>query len=116
VAAAAQTYFNKTLDQLTPGEAAYLAALPKAPGKGLRPVQEYDRAVERRNYVLREMWQNGYIDEATYEAEKALPLLTVRPAIIPATARRCRRAAISPRKSPASCRRTSARKNSSTAA
>jgi penicillin-binding protein 1A len=77
VAAAAQTYFNKTLDQLTPGEAAYLAALPKSPGKGLRPVQEYDRAVERRNYVLREMWQNGYIDEATYEAEKALPLLTV---------------------------------------
>jgi penicillin-binding protein 1A len=77
VAAAAQTYFNKTLDQLTPGEAAYLAALPKSPGKGLRPVQEYDRAVERRNYVLNEMRQNGYIDQATYEAEKALPLLTV---------------------------------------
>ena len=77
VAAAAQTYFNKTLDQLTPGEAAYLAALPKSPGKGLRPVQEYDRAVERRNYVLNEMRQNGYIDQATYETEKALPLLTV---------------------------------------
>ncbi|MBK6466888.1 MAG: PBP1A family penicillin-binding protein [Rhodobacter sp.] len=77
VAAAAQTYFNKTLDQLTPGEAAYLAALPKSPGKGLRPVQEYDRAVERRNYVLREMWQNGHIDQATYESEKALPLKTV---------------------------------------
>ena len=77
VAAAAQTYFNKTLDQLTPGEAAYLAALPKSPGKGLRPVQEYDRAVERRNYVLHEMLQNGYIDEATFDAEKALPLKTV---------------------------------------
>ena len=77
VAAAAQTYFNKTLDQLTPGEAAYLAALPKSPGKGLRPVQEYDRAVERRNYVLHEMLQNGYIDEATFDAEKALPLQTV---------------------------------------
>nr|WP_205912026.1 PBP1A family penicillin-binding protein [Rhodobacter sp. SGA-6-6] len=77
VAAAAQTYFNKTLDQLTPGEAAYLAALPKSPGKGLRPVQEYDRAVERRNYVLGEMRQNGYIDQATYEAEKAQPLKTV---------------------------------------
>ncbi|MBE2276237.1 MAG: PBP1A family penicillin-binding protein [Rhodobacteraceae bacterium] len=77
VAAAAQSYFNKTLDQLTPGEAAYLAALPKSPGKGLRPVQEYDRAVERRNYVLREMWQNGYIDEATYTTEKDLPLKTV---------------------------------------
>ncbi|MCB6177175.1 PBP1A family penicillin-binding protein [Rhodobacter sp. Har01] len=78
VASAAQTYFNKTLDQLTPGEAAYLAALPKSPGKGLRPVQEYDRAVERRNYVLREMRDNGYIDAATYEAEKALPLKTVQ--------------------------------------
>ena len=77
VAAAAQTYFNKTLDQLPPGEAAYLAALPKSPGKGLRPVQEYDRAVERRNYVLGEMLENGYIDQATYAAEKALPLKTV---------------------------------------
>ncbi len=77
VAAAAQTYFNKTLDQLSPGEAAYLAALPKSPGKGLRPVQEYDRAVERRNYVLHEMWDNGYIDKATFDAEKALPLKTV---------------------------------------
>jgi penicillin-binding protein 1A len=77
VAAAAQTYFNKTLDELTPGEAAYLAALPKSPGKGLRPVQEYDRAVERRNYVLGEMLQNGYIDRATFDAEVALPLKTV---------------------------------------
>ena len=78
VAAAAQTYYNKTLDQLSPGEAAYLAALPKSPGKGLHPVRDYDRAVERRNYVLREMWQNGYIDEATYQSEKALPLKTVQ--------------------------------------
>ncbi len=78
VAAAAQTYFNKTLEELTVGEIAYLAALPKSPGKGLRPVQEYDEAVNRRNYVLREMWQNGYIEEATYQAEKALPLLTVQ--------------------------------------
>ena len=78
VAAAAQTYFNKTLDQLTPGEAAYLAALPKSPGKGLRPVQEYERAVDRRNYVLGEMRENGYIDQAVYEAEKAKPLETVQ--------------------------------------
>jgi penicillin-binding protein 1A len=78
VAAAAQTYFNKTLDQLSAGEAAYLAALPKSPGKGLRPVENYDAAVDRRNYVLREMWQNGYIDEATYTSEKALPLKTVQ--------------------------------------
>ena len=77
VAAAAQTYFNKTLDQLGWGEAAYLAALPKSPGRGLHPVRDYARAVERRNYVLGQMRENGYIDQATFEAEKALPLKTV---------------------------------------
>ncbi|QCO56772.1 PBP1A family penicillin-binding protein (plasmid) [Pseudorhodobacter turbinis] len=78
VAAAAQTYFNKILSQLSPGETAYLAALPKSPGRGLHPVRDYDRAVDRRNYVLREMWQNNYIDEATYLSEKDLPLKTVQ--------------------------------------
>ena len=78
VAAAAQTYFNKTLDQLDPAEAAYLAALPKSPGKGLRPVEEHDAAVSRRNYVLGEMFQNGYIDEVSYTSSKAEPLLTVQ--------------------------------------
>ncbi len=78
VVAAAQAYFNKTLAELSAGEAAYLAALPKSPGKGLNPVLNYDRAVERRNYVLREMWQNGYIGEAVFQAESAAPLLTVQ--------------------------------------
>ena len=78
VVAAAQAYFNKTLAEVSPGEAAYLAALPKSPGKGLRPVEDYDRAVERRNYVLREMWQNGYIDEATFNSEAAQELRTVQ--------------------------------------
>ncbi|MFZ1471045.1 MAG: PBP1A family penicillin-binding protein [Paracoccaceae bacterium] len=77
VAAAAQTYFNKTLDQLSWGEAAYLAALPKSPGRGLHPVRNYDMAVDRRNYVLGRLLENGYIDQATYETEKALPLKTV---------------------------------------
>ena len=77
VAAAAQTYFNKTLDQLTPGEAAYLAVLPKAPST-YHPVRAQQRAVNRRNYVLREMMENGYIDRATYEVERAAPLRTVQ--------------------------------------
>jgi len=77
VAAAAQTYFNKTLNQLTPGEAAYLAALPQRPGN-LHPVRQYEDAVGRRNYVLGQMRDNGYLDQATYEAEKALPLKTVQ--------------------------------------
>ncbi|MDK2774967.1 MAG: transglycosylase domain-containing protein, partial [Tabrizicola sp.] len=77
VAAAAQTYFNKSLSELAPHEAAMLAALPQAPGK-FDPVTAKDRLTERRNYVLREMWQNGYLDEATYLAEKDMPLRTVQ--------------------------------------
>ncbi|RWR14355.1 penicillin-binding protein 1A [Paenirhodobacter populi] len=77
VAAAAQTYYNKTLDQLTVGEAAYLAALPKKPA-GLHPVRNYDEAVERRNYVLRRLYEDGHIDKAVMEAEQAEPLKTVQ--------------------------------------
>ncbi|WBU54390.1 penicillin-binding protein 1A [Paracoccus sp. SCSIO 75233] len=77
VAAAAQTYFNKTLSELEPHEAATLAAMPQAPGR-YHPVREKERVTERRNYVLREMWQNGYIDEATMRAESAKPLRSVQ--------------------------------------
>jgi penicillin-binding protein 1A len=77
VAAAAQTYFNKPLSDLAPHEAAMLAAMPQAPGK-YDPVTAKERVTERRNYVLREMWQNGYIDEATYLAEAEMPLLSVQ--------------------------------------
>ncbi|MFZ1346320.1 MAG: PBP1A family penicillin-binding protein [Tabrizicola sp.] len=77
VAAAAQTYFNKPLTELAPHEAAMLAAMPQAPGK-YDPVTAKDRVTERRNYVLREMWQNGYIDEATYLSEKDMPLRSVQ--------------------------------------
>ncbi|MFN4192993.1 MAG: penicillin-binding protein 1A [Tabrizicola sp.] len=77
VAAAAQTYFNKPLSDLAPHEAAMLAAMPQAPGK-YHPVTAKERVTERRNYVLREMWQNGYIDEATYLAEREMPLQSVQ--------------------------------------
>lgn len=77
VAAASQVFFNKTLTELAPHEAATLAALPKAPSS-FHPVRAKDRLTERRNYVLREMWQNGYIDEATYEAEAKQPLKSVQ--------------------------------------
>ncbi len=83
VAAAAQAYFNASLDELTPGQVAYLAALPKQPSD-LHPVRNYDYAVERRNYVLRRMFEDGYIDEATYAAEREAPLLTVQSGDIPA--------------------------------
>ncbi|MEZ5794694.1 penicillin-binding protein 1A [Albidovulum sp.] len=77
VASAAQTYFNKTRAELAPEEAAYLAALPKAP-YSYHPVYNHEAAVDRRNYVLREMWQNGYLDKAAYETARAQPLRTVQ--------------------------------------
>ncbi len=77
VTAAAQTYFNKTLAELSPEEAAYLGALPQRPGN-LHPVRNAEDAVSRRNFVLREMFENGYIDEAALEAARAAPLLTVQ--------------------------------------
>ena len=83
VTAAAQSYFNKTLSDLAPHEAAMLAAMPQAPSL-YHPVTAKERVTERRNYVLREMWQNGYIDEATYRAEAALPLRSVQNGDFPA--------------------------------
>ncbi|MDX1742494.1 MAG: PBP1A family penicillin-binding protein [Ruegeria sp.] len=77
VTAAAQTYFNKTLQELEPHEAATLAAMPKAPSD-YHPVRQKERLLARRNYVLREMQQNGYIDRATYEVEVAQPLRSVQ--------------------------------------
>ena len=77
VTAAAQTYFNKTLGQLAPHEAAFLASLPKAPSD-FHPVRRKERLLQRRNYVLREMWQNGYLPEDDYLRERDLPLLSVQ--------------------------------------
>ena len=83
VAAAAQTYFNKSLIELTPGEAAYLATLPKAPSD-LHPVRNKDRAMERRAYVLNRMVEDGYITRAVADAEMAEPLKTVQNGDYPA--------------------------------
>ena len=77
VAAASQTYFNKTLAELAPHEAAFLASLPKAPSD-YHPVRRKDRLLARRNYVLKEMEDNGYITQAVYESEKAQPLRSVQ--------------------------------------
>ncbi|MBT0956428.1 PBP1A family penicillin-binding protein [Alphaproteobacteria bacterium KMM 3653] len=77
VTAAAQTYFNKTLVELSAGEAAYLASLPKSPSNR-HPVRNKDTAIFWRNNTLREMHENGYIDTATYEAERDAPLKSVQ--------------------------------------
>ncbi len=77
VPAAAQTYFNKTLDDLELHELAYLAALPQAPSI-FHPVRNQDRAIARRNYVLGEMLRNGFIGRAEHDEARARPLLTVQ--------------------------------------
>jgi len=77
VTAAALTYFNKPLTELTAGEAAYLASLPKSPSKR-HPVRDRDIAVFWRNNTLREMFENGYIDQVTYDQERNAPLLSVQ--------------------------------------
>ncbi|MFC2969829.1 penicillin-binding protein 1A [Acidimangrovimonas pyrenivorans] len=83
VAAAAQTYFNKTLSQLTPQEAAYLAALPKKPSD-LHPVRDMKAAIARRNYVLNQMYLNGYLPKAEAEKAEAAPLKSVQNGDYPA--------------------------------
>jgi penicillin-binding protein 1A len=73
VAAAADTYFGKRLDELTPAEAAFLAALPKAPNN-YNPVHHADAALARRNWVLDGMADEGWITAAQAELAKGQPL------------------------------------------
>ncbi len=75
VAAAAMVYFNKSLEELTIEEAAYLAALPKAPSN-YHPVRHRDRAVQRRNFVIDRMMETGAILPAQAEIAREKPLLT----------------------------------------
>jgi len=76
VQSAARAYFAKDVADLTLPEAAYLAILPKGPSN-YRPERFYDRAIERRNYVLGEMRKNGFIDAAQFASASAAPLGTV---------------------------------------
>jgi penicillin-binding protein 1A len=73
IAAAALNYFGKSVDDLSLQEAAYLAALPKAPSN-YDPFSETQRAIERRNWVIDRMVENGYATQAAGEAAKKAPL------------------------------------------
>src|ERR1700751_5824794 len=68
IAAALLVYFDKSVNELTIAEAAYLASLPKAPA-ALHPVRNRDRAIERRNYVIDRLQENGWIKAS--DADKA---------------------------------------------
>jgi penicillin-binding protein 1A len=73
IAAAALTYFDKSVNELTVAEAAYLAALPKAPNN-YHPFRARERAIERRNWVIDQMAQDGFITAADAEKAKRSPL------------------------------------------
>lgn len=73
VQAASRVYFNKDVADLNLNEMAFLAILPKAPETYGRAKHEA-KALERRDYVLREMLDNEYIDQSQYQAARAAPL------------------------------------------
>ena len=74
VAAASLNYFNKALNELTIGEMAFLAALPKAP-HNYHPRRHKEKAVGRRNWILGRMLILGHIDQETYDAAIAEDLV-----------------------------------------
>lgn len=72
VAAAALNFYGKSLDELTLGEMAYLAALPKAPNN-YHPFRKRERAIARRNWVLSRMTENGFITPFEASVARAEP-------------------------------------------
>jgi penicillin-binding protein 1A len=73
IAAASLVYFDKSVNELTIPEAAYLAALPKAPNN-YHPFRQHERALERRNWVIDQMAQDGFISTAAAGTAKRSPL------------------------------------------
>ena len=76
VAAAAITYFNKSLDELTINEAAYLAALPKGPNL-YHPLRNPDRARDRRDWVLKRMVEERFITREKAEEASQQPIVMI---------------------------------------
>jgi penicillin-binding protein 1A len=75
IAAASNRYFNKPLQKITVEEAAFLAALPKAPSN-YHPIKNYDAAVVRRNWVLNRMYANNYINKSELNISISKNLIT----------------------------------------
>lgn len=80
IAAAALNYFGKSVHELSIAEVAYLAALPKAPNN-YHPFRQRQAAIERRNWVIDRMVDNGYISRADADAAKKEPL-NVNPRVV----------------------------------
>jgi penicillin-binding protein 1A len=73
VAAAAQVYYGEPLAKLTLPQAAMIAGLPKAPS-AINPIANPTAARKRRDHVLFRMYDEKFIDQATYEAARQSPI------------------------------------------
>ncbi len=78
IGAAAKGYFNKTLKELTLEEVAFLAAIPNNPSL-YDPVSHTKNTTKRRNLILKEMWQQGYITEDEYWKASNSPIHFYQP-------------------------------------
>ncbi len=76
VASAALNYFDKSMDELTLGEMAFLAALPKGPNN-YHPIKRQEQAIERRNWVLWRMLEDGAITKEAYLTAREEPITMV---------------------------------------
>ncbi len=73
VVAAAQVYYGKTLEDLSVAQAAMIAGLPKAPSR-YNPIINPERALIRRDHIIRRMEQLGHITEEQYQIARAEPV------------------------------------------
>ncbi len=73
VGSASLNYFNKSINELEIHEMAFLAALPKAPNN-YNPINKYDEAISRRNWVIDKMLENDFIDEQE-KSYKKFPII-----------------------------------------
>ncbi|WP_230533222.1 penicillin-binding protein 1A [Microvirga roseola] len=80
IAAAALDYFGKSVHELTLAEVAYIAALPKGPNN-YHPFRQRQAAIERRNWVIDRMVDNGYVSREEGDAAKKEPL-NVTPRVV----------------------------------
>ena len=84
IAAAALDYYNKSVNELTIAEVAYLAGLPKGPSN-YNPYRATDAALARRDYVIDRMVADGYVTQAAGDKAKAEPLGVTQRVLSPDT-------------------------------
>jgi penicillin-binding protein 1A len=83
VAAAAQVYYGKSLNDLSSAEYAMIAGLPKAPST-YNPITNEARAIQRRNYVLHRMLELNHISRQDYDSAARQPSTAKLQAVVPA--------------------------------